>query len=217
MRGHAGVSKAREFTRRAGQSSAFEDADESGRVHYGHCLRVGRAGAHPDSSHPPALLALLRRATPICVRLERGEPPERNVRTHAGLVGSLERRRREKILPLPAAGDSSARRRRRKILSVKRQIYGFAVPLRRCDGRLPRSILRFLDRARWNFTYMMPPGANSRTRARAALLQSCRWYNIYVPHIYNICQLIVGSRDTFLFRVLEVGWFPGGVGRGIIA
>ena len=53
--------------------------------------------------------------------------------------------------------------------------------------------------------------------ARAALLQSCRWYNIYVPHIYNICQLIVGSRDTFLFRVLEVGWFPGGVGRGIIA
>ena len=36
-------------------------------------------------------------------------------------------------------------------------------------------------------------------------------------YMLNICQLIVGSRDTFLFRVLEVGWFPGGVGRGIIA
>ena len=35
--------------------------------------------------------------------------------------------------------------------------------------------------------------------------------------VQYICQLIVGSRDTFLFRVLEVGWFPGGVGRGIIA
>ena len=114
----------------------------------------------------------IRRKSTTAVRSifhrSRGEPPERNVRTHAGLVGSLERRRREKILPLPAAGDSSARRRRRKVLSVKRQNLSmvFAVPLRRCDGRLPRSILRFLDRARWNFTYIDAPRANSRTRAR---------------------------------------------------
>ena len=50
-RGHAGASKAREFTRRAGRSSASEDADESGRVHYGRSLRVGRAAGHPDSYH----------------------------------------------------------------------------------------------------------------------------------------------------------------------
>ena len=42
---------------------------------------------------------------------------------------------------------------------------------------------------------------------------------VYVcTYMYNISHLVVTAGcDTFLFRVLEVGWFPGGLGRGIVA
>ena len=75
----------------------------------------------------------------------RGEPPERNVRTHAGLVGSLERRRREKILPpcpppaivQPAAGDE-------KICPKNVKIYDFCSAAPAVSDEPQGSILRLL-------------------------------------------------------------------------
>ena len=76
----------------------------------------------------------------------RGEPPERNVRTHAGLVGSLERRRREKILPScpppaivqPAAGDE-------KFCPKNVKIYDFCSAAPAVSDEPQGSILRLLD------------------------------------------------------------------------
>ena len=86
-------------------------------------------------AQPRATRVQRTRARPLvdfCAK-SRGEPPERNVRTHAGLVGSLERRRREKILPpcpppaivQPAAGDE-------KFCPKNVKLYDFAVQLRLC-------------------------------------------------------------------------------------
>ena len=80
------------------------------------------------------------------VRGWRGEPPERNVRTHAGLVGSLERRRREKMLPScpppaivqPAAGDE-------KFCPKNVKIYDFCSAAPAVSDEPQGSILRLLD------------------------------------------------------------------------
>ena len=77
--------------------------------------------------------------------MSRGDPPERNVRTHAGLVGSLERRRREKILPScpppaivqPAAGDE-------KFCPKNVKIYDFCSAAPAVSDEPQGSILRLL-------------------------------------------------------------------------
>ena len=80
-------------------------------------------------------------------RVLRGEPPERNVRTHAGLVGSLEVvRRREKMLPScpppaivqPAAGDE-------KFCPKNVKIYDFCSAAPAVSDEPQGSILRLLD------------------------------------------------------------------------